>query len=88
MIEDITRLVERTQKALRANAKHMRNRASLLRDNGLDVATQDWLRAYAEQLFDRAMQCDAWLYQLLDGVSPDREEEMRNACAEWLRMVQ
>jgi formate dehydrogenase maturation protein FdhE len=88
MKEDITRLVERTQAALRANAKHMRNRASLLRDNGLDIATQDHLRAFAEQLFDRAEQCDAWLYQLLDGVTHERDEEMRNACIEWLRMQQ
>jgi hypothetical protein len=86
MTEDITRLVERTRNALRANAKHLRERASLLRDNGLDVATQDQLRAFAAQLKDRASQCDAWLYQLLDGVSQEREAEMRAACAEWLRM--
>jgi hypothetical protein len=86
MTESITRLVERTQKALRANAKHCRERASLLQDNGLDVATQDWLRGFAEQLYDRAMKCDAWLYQLLDGVTPEQEAEMRASCAEWLRM--
>jgi hypothetical protein len=86
MTESITRLVERTRNAIRANAKHCRERASLLQDNGLDAPTQDWLRAFAEQLKDRAAQCDAWLYELLDGVSPERETEMRDACAEWLRM--
>ena len=88
MTERLNRLVERTRNALRANAKHLRERASLLQDTGLDVKTQEQLRAFAAQLDDRAAQCEAWLYEALDGVSPDREAEMRDACAEFLKMAQ
>jgi hypothetical protein len=42
------------------------------------------------QLEDRAAQCNAWLFAIernAGRVSPEREDEMRAACAEWLRMA-
>jgi hypothetical protein len=87
MTENLTCLVERTRDALRANSKHLRERASQLQDLGLEATTREQLRAFAAQLDDRAAQCNAWLYDVLDGLSPDREAEMRDACAEWLRMA-
>jgi hypothetical protein len=88
MDENLNRLVERTKRACWANAKHLRNRASLLHDIGPDRTKREQLFAFAVQLEDRAAQCDAWLYRLLDGVTPEQEAEMRASCAEWLRMVQ
>jgi hypothetical protein len=86
MTEDLTRLVERTRNALRANSKHLRERASQLQDLGLEADTREQLRAFAVQLDDRAAQCDAWLHQILDGVTPERESMMRSSCESWLRM--
>lgn len=43
------------------------------------------------QLEDRAAQCNAWLFAIernAGRVSPEREDEMRASCAEWLRMAQ
>jgi hypothetical protein len=87
MAEDLNRLLERTKRACWAKAKHLRNCASKLHDIGRERTEREQLFAFAAQLEARAAQCDAWLYQLLDGVSPERELEMRDACAEWLRMV-
>jgi hypothetical protein len=88
MAEDLNRLLDRTKRACWANAKHLRNRASKLHDIGRERSQREQLFAFAVQLEDRAAQCDAWLYGLLDGVTPEREAEMRDACAEWLRMAQ
>jgi hypothetical protein len=88
MTEDLNRLLERTKQACWANAKHLRNRASKLHDIGRERTEREQLFTFAAQLEDRAAHCDAWLYALLDGVTQDREAEMRDGCAEWLRMVQ
>jgi hypothetical protein len=87
MTENLTRLVERTRNALRANSKHLRERASQLQDLGLEPTTQEQLSAFAAQLDDRAGQCNVWLYDVADGLDAEREAEMREACAEWLRMA-
>jgi hypothetical protein len=87
MTENLTRLIERTRNALLANSKHLSERASQLQDLGLDVTTREQLRAFAAQLDDRAAQCNAWLYDVLDGLNGEREAELRDACAEWLRMA-
>jgi|WetSurMetagenome_2_1015567.scaffolds.fasta_scaffold17339_6 hypothetical protein len=88
MAETLNRLLDRTKHACWANAKHLRNSASKLHDIGHERIKREQLFAFAVQLEDRAAQCDAWLYALHDGVAPERESEMRDACAEWLRMVQ
>jgi hypothetical protein len=87
MTENLTRLVERTRNALRANSKHLRERVSTLQDLGLEPTTREQLCAFAGQLDDRAAQCNAWLYDVIDGLDAEREAELRDACAEWLRML-
>jgi hypothetical protein len=87
MAEDLNRLLECTKHACWAIAKHLRNRATLLHDIGPDRLAREQLFASAVQFEDRAAQCDAWLYALPDGVTPEREAQMRDACAEWLRMA-
>jgi hypothetical protein len=88
MAETLNRLLDRTKHACWANAKHLRNSASKLHDIGRERTEREQLFAFAAQLEDRAAHCDAWLCALLDGVTQEREVEMRDACAEWLRMVQ
>ena len=84
MAEPLNRLLNRTKFACGAMAKHCRSRAATTVDTLVRIA----LSGFAKQLDDRAAQIDAWLNEPLDGVASKREAEMRDACAEWLRMLQ
>jgi hypothetical protein len=83
--QPLPRLLNRTKAACQATAKHCRNRAE-----GEDKLTADALEGFAGQLDDRAAQCEAWLFSVDrwgDRIGPAREAEIRESCAEWLRMA-
>jgi hypothetical protein len=83
--ECLNRLLNSTRFACEATARRCRNRASTTVDTLVKVA----LVGFAKQLDGRVAQADAWLCELLDGApSEGRKAEMRDACAEWLRMLQ
>jgi len=68
----------------------MAKAAQCLGSNSLDPLVLGALEGVARQLEDRAAQCNAWLFTIernAGRVSPEREDEMRAACAEWLRMA-
>jgi hypothetical protein len=83
--EPLLDLTRRTEAALRAKA------TEFLGSTSLDLLELDALEGVARQLEDRAEQCAYWAFSIQrmgERVTPAREAEMRDACAEWLQMVE
>ena len=84
MTEPLPHLLRLTEAKLVAKA------AQCLGSNSLDPLVLDALEGVARQLEDRAAQCNAWALNIecnAGRISPEREDEMRAVCAEWLRMA-
>jgi hypothetical protein len=85
MTEPIASLLRLTE------AKLMAKVTKCLGSTSLDPLVTEALEAFARQLEDRAAQCNDWGFNIernAGRVSPEREDEMRAACAEWLRIAE
>ena len=86
MTEPLLGLLERTEAALRAVAAACRSDAVA----SPDPLMLDMLEGVAQQFEDRAEQCASWAFYmdpLNFSVTSGLEAIMRDACAEFLRMV-
>jgi len=83
-VEPLLNLLKRTEAVLRAKS------TQCLGSNSLDPLVLDALEGVAGQFEDRAEQCASWAFNVErcgDRLPKDREDDMRGACAEWLRMA-
>jgi len=83
MTEPLITLLKRTEATLLAKS------TQCLGSNSLEPDVLDALEGCARQLEDRAAQCATWIFNLErwgNNVPAAREVEIRESCAEWLRM--